>query len=132
MTKAKNIRKAVYSSEEWLPEAKTSLYTVLAHIYFFFNSFLLPKGLLYTYILSPFFFLRQILKKRKTGWKLFFGFLVIYDCIHLFHGVDLITFRNSNLLFILTYFCRVSFITFFPLTKKQGKYFGSYLSLISS
>lgn len=77
-------------------------------MYFFFNSVFLPKGLLYTTVLSPLFYYRVILAKRKTYALPFFAFLGIYDLIHLLQGIDLISFLTSNLLVILTYFCVVA------------------------
>ncbi len=94
---------AVYSAD-----LKISKYSLLAFLYFFFNSVFLPKGLLYTTALSPLFYYRVILAKRKTYALPFFIFLGAYDFIHLLLGIDLLSFLVSNLLFILTYFCVIA------------------------
>ena len=78
-------------------------YTVLAHLVFFFNSVLLPKGLLYSQLLGPFFY-RNALRRGKSTWLLpFLAFLIPYDILHLIQGVDVLSFLNSNALFFLTY-----------------------------
>jgi hypothetical protein len=91
---------------------KVSKYSLLAHLYFFFNSVLLPKGLLFTNILSPVFYYNLIRDKRKTYFFQFALFLITYDSIHLYFGVDPQSFIISNGLFISTYFCVVSFYHF--------------------
>lgn len=73
---------------------------------------LLPKGLLYTNILSPLFYYNLIQQKRKTFLLPFACFLIVYDVIHIYNGVDLPSFVISNFLFISTYFCVVSFYHF--------------------
>jgi len=81
-------------------------------VYFFFNSLGLPKGLLFTGLLSPLFFYRQLAKKRRT-WLLGFSvFLLCYDCVHLYLGVSLTSFVISNGFFITTYFTTVAFYNF--------------------
>ncbi len=100
-------------SEKSNRQYKISKYTLIAQIYFFVNAMFLPKGLLYTNVLSPFFYFRVIQRKLKTFAIPFFGFLMVYDCIHLYLGVDLKSFVFSNGLFISTYFCVISFYHFF-------------------
>lgn len=73
---------------------------------------LLPKGLLYTNILSPLFYYKLIRQKRKTFLLPFTCFLIGYDLIHLYNGVDFSSFVISNFLFVSTYFCVVSFYHF--------------------
>ena len=106
---------------------KVSKYALLAHVYFFFNALLLPKGLLYTTILSPYFFYRQLVNKRKTYWIQFFSFLLVFDVIHLFGGVDLISFLKSNIYFTLTYFAVISFYHFFNNYRQLSKIFKQIL-----
>jgi len=91
---------------------KVNKYALLAHIYFFFNAVLLPRGLLFTYLLSPVFFYNLLKRKRKTYVVYFGAFLFVYDVIHLYGGVDPSTFLASNVLFILTYLCVISFYYF--------------------
>lgn len=106
---------------------KLSKYSVLAQVYFFFNALLLPKGLLYTTILSPYFFYRQLINKRKTYWLPFFSFLVLFDIMHLIGGVDLVSFLKSNLYFICTYFAVISFYHFFNHYNKLSTIFKQIL-----
>ncbi|MEI6021631.1 MAG: hypothetical protein WCR21_10925, partial [Bacteroidota bacterium] len=83
----------------------------------------LPKGLLYTNVLSPFFYFQLIQRKSKTYAFPFFAFLLIYDCIHLYLGVDFKSFVFSNGLFISTYFCVISFYYFFNQYQHLSKLF---------
>lgn len=91
---------------------KISKYSILAHVYFFFNSLFLPKGLLYTTVLSPLFYYKTVKSKRRTHTLPFVLFLFVYDAIHFYYGVDYRSFFISNLLFILTYFSVISFYHF--------------------
>jgi hypothetical protein len=52
----------------------TTAFLLVSIIYMFFNSFLLPDGLLFTTLLTPFFFLGIV---RKNGLKSYFIFLLI-------------------------------------------------------
>lgn len=87
----------------------------------------LPKGLLYTTVLSPLFYYNTLRAGRKTYLQYFSMFLVVYDLIHLYHGVDLKSFLISNLLFILTYFCVISFYHFVNNYEKLPKLFKEIL-----
>jgi hypothetical protein len=91
---------------------KVSRYTILSYVYFFFNSILLPKGLLYTNILSPLFYYETIKRNRKVWFLPVASFMLVYDCIHLMQGVDVKSFIVSNGLFFSTYMCTVSFYHF--------------------
>jgi len=113
LTQQNNIFKTLRFSEKSNTSFKLNKYSLLAHVYFFFNALLLPKGLLYTNILSPFFYWNVIKKKFETFWRPFFTFLILYDVVHFYLGVDLSSFLLSNGLFISTYFCVVSFYYFF-------------------
>jgi hypothetical protein len=95
-------------SEKQTSMFKVSKYILLADIYFFFNALFLPKGLLYTLVLSPYFFYRQLVNKRQTWWQVFIITLLVFDTAHLFIGVDVFTFVKSNIYFVLTYFSLVS------------------------
>lgn len=97
----------------------------------------LPKGLLYTTVLSPLFYYHTVKAGRKTYLEYFAFFLVLYDLIHLYLGVDLKSFAISNLLFILTYFCVISFYHFvnnytgLPKLFKEILLFNALLALIA-
>lgn len=106
---------------------KLNTYSLLATIYFFFNSVLLPKGLLYTTVLSPLFFYNTLKQKHKTYLLSFACFLIGYDCIHLYQGVDLNAFIVSNSLFIFTYFSVISFYHFINNYNSLGKIFRQIL-----
>lgn len=99
----------------------------MAYVYFFFNSVLLPKGILYTHILSPVFFYNTVRAGGKTWLKPFTVFLVLYDVIHLILGVHLKSFLISNGLFILTYFCVVGFYHFVNHYSGLGRLFRNVL-----
>jgi hypothetical protein len=110
-----------------LQNKKVNKYSLLAHIYFFFNSVLLPKGLLYTTILSPLFFFNVLKQKRKTYLLPFSCFLLVFDVIHLFYGVDVRSFIVSNALFIFTYFSVIAFYHFINNYQRLGKLFRQIL-----
>lgn len=105
------------------PGLKLKKYSLLTWIYFFFNSVLLPKGLLYTHILSPLFFYNVHRVGGRTWLRHFVIFLSLYDLLHLILGVDLRSFVFSNALFILTYFCVVGFYHFVNHYNHPGRLF---------
>ncbi len=137
MIPQENIQKTYFFSETSSSSQRISIYSLLAHIYFFFNSVFLPKGILFTTILSPVFFFNQIKNKRKTFAFSFFSVLFLYDFVHLYSGVDFTSFIISNGLFISTYFFVISFYHFInlygSLSKlfKQILVFNFFLALIS-
>lgn len=77
---------------------KVSLQKLVAYIYFFFNSIGLKGGLLYTNLLTPFFFI-WIYKKGYIK-KLVLPLLILlpFSLIHYFTGVELKTFVISHVL----------------------------------
>jgi hypothetical protein len=111
----------------YLTDRKVNKYSLLTKIYFFFNSVLLPRGLLFTTVLSPVFFYKTIQTKKKTYAVSFFSFLFFFDLIHLYQGVDYSTFLISNALFTLTYFCVISFYHFINNYAHLGKLFKEIL-----
>lgn len=96
-------------------------------MYFFFNSVFLPKGLLYTHVLSPLFFFNAWRAGGKTWLRGFAIFLSGYDAVHLALGVDLTSFVFSNALFILTYFCVIGFYHFVNRYEHLGRIFREVL-----
>ena len=93
---------------------KTQAYTgalMISIIYFFFNSFLLPHGLLYTLFLTPFFYWYLIKNKRKQPVLKFFLFFGPFACIHLLLGVDILSFVKSSTLLFATYIFTYAFHT---------------------
>jgi len=93
-------------------DIRISKYILLSHLYFFCNALFLPKGLLYTTVLSPYFFYRQLVNRRYTWWREFLIILLLFNAVHLFTGVNSLYFIRSNLYFILTYFSVVSIYYF--------------------
>lgn len=81
----------------------------MAYLYFFFNNAGLPSGLLYTNILSPFFYIWLVYKKKQPIlWPILF-FLIPFDFIHVMLGVEWKSFLVSNALFLSTYIFSYSF-----------------------
>lgn len=76
---------------------------LVALVYFFFNSWKLPFGLLYTHLMSPFFYLYLLVKKRGVVLTPLWFFLLPFDAIHLVQGVDLRSFLVSNAMVVSTY-----------------------------
>jgi hypothetical protein len=75
----------------------------MAYLYFFFNSVGLAGGLLYTNLLTPFFYVWLLVKKRQPVLLPFLAVLLPFDAIHLYNGVEWKSFLLSNGLFISTY-----------------------------
>lgn len=75
-------------------------YLPIAVLYFFFNSFMLPQGLLYTTILTP-VFLFWLLRYRSFHYIWFFFLVTIpFAIIHYLQGIDKsFYFRSYALLF---------------------------------
>ena len=87
-------------------------YLPIVTLYFFLNSILLPLGLLYTSILTPFFLFwlyRQ--NQLKNLWN-FFLFSVPFACIHYFLGVNTSYYLKSYLLLFSTFVFLLSTVEF--------------------
>lgn len=112
------------SSKDW----RLSKYSLLAHIYFFFNSVLLPKGLLFTNVLSPLFYIKLLQQKRKTYWLPFSMLLLAFDLFHFWQGAEVKALIVSNLLFISTYFFVIAFYHFVNNYDYLGKIYKQLLS----
>ncbi len=123
MTPQENTQKIYFHSSAKRIPYKISKYSILSHLYFFFNSVFLPKGLLYTTILSPLFYFNLVRQKRKTYTLPFCYFLITFDVIHACLGVDFKSFVISNALFVLTFFCVISFYHFVNNYKELPKLF---------
>lgn len=90
---------------------KASKYYPFAFIYFFVNSVGLPFGLLYTIILTPFFYLWIILKGKRLILLKFLVLATPFIIIHLINGVDLFQYAKSLALFFTVYIFCYSFYT---------------------
>ena len=102
---------------------KMNKYAWLAYIYFFFNSVGLPFGVLYMNLLTPFFYFRILLKKKKEILHPLLFFLIPFDIIHFMNGVTWKNFILSNLLFISTYIFVYAFYIFINSYQHTGKLF---------
>src|SRR5688500_8121088 len=75
-------------------------YLPIAVLYFFFNSFMLPQGLLYTTILTPLFLIWLLKYPTFHYIWFFFLFTIPFAIILYMHGIHLLFyFRSYALLF---------------------------------
>jgi len=87
-------------------------YLPVALLYFFFNSFLLPSGLLYTAILTPLLLLWLYQYKAFKKIWLFFLFLIPFACIHFINGVEVRYYIISFALFFAVFIFALCFYQF--------------------
>jgi len=80
--------------------------------YFFLNGFLLPIGLLYTTLLTPFFLWWILRYPVRKYLPLFFLVLLPFVVIHFIHGVDTWYYVKSLLLFFSVYVFCLAFYQF--------------------
>lgn len=66
-----------------IQQRSDSVFLAVGIIYLFFNSFLLPDGLLFTTLLSPFFLLSMLRKKGLQPYLVFLTITVIFAVIQL-------------------------------------------------
>jgi hypothetical protein len=95
-------------------------YLPIAILYFFFNSFLLPLGLLYTTLLTPIFILWLY---RYPSFNYLWFFLIVslpFAFVHLLNGVDLVVYFKSYLLLMTVYIFCVAFYQFLQNCKSLG------------
>jgi len=92
-------------------------YLPVTLLYFFFNSFLLPHGLLYTALLTPFFLVWLYNSYVFNYVWLFFLVSVPYVVIHLVNGVDLISYLKSYALLFTVFVFALSFYQFLRVCK---------------
>lgn len=102
---------------------KANKYAWLAYVYFFFNGIGLPAGLLFMNLLTPFFYVWLLVKRRKEILLPFLLLLLPFDLVHLWNGVDYPSFVKSNLLFISTYIFVCAFAEFVRMYPHPGKLF---------
>jgi hypothetical protein len=88
--------------------------TFFAFIYFFFNSFLLPSGLLYTILLTP--WLMIWISKQNVSVVKVIGYFVLlfllFFYIHSLYGVDSVVYLVSSLLYLSCIIFSVTFYTY--------------------
>jgi len=100
------------------PRIQRRKYQVLlgiACVYFFFNSFLLPDGLLYTILLSPIFLVWLRLHKVPIGRYAFIYFLCWLPLlvIHYAYGISLPDYLKSSVLYFTVFLFAVTVHTYF-------------------
>ncbi len=89
---------------------------LLAVVYFFFNSFLLPEGLLYTTFLTPLFYVYIVGSGYKNALGYFLAILLPLFLAHFFIGIDLFYYLKSSVLYLTIYL----FVFAFAVALKQG------------
>lgn len=72
----------------------------LAILYFFFNSFLLPHGLLYTTILTPVFLVALSGTVYQRYLICFIGLMALFAIVHFIQGVDMREYIESAVLLV--------------------------------
>lgn len=82
---------------------KINKYMPVVLLYFFFNSFLLPTGLLYTTLLTPFFLLWLYQRGAIRFIWPFFVFALPFVVAHLLNGVNALFYFKSFLLLFSAY-----------------------------
>ena len=100
---------------------KVNKHFPFAFIYFFVNSIGLPFGLLYTTLLTPFFYIWMVLKGKRLIIFRFFLFALPFIIIHLINGVNVEVYVTSLLLVISVYIFAYTFYTLISIgTKLEG------------
>lgn len=108
---------------------KVNKYLPIAILYFFFNGFLLPHGLLYTTLLTPLFI---VWLYRYPSFNLLSLFLVAsipFMAIHFINGVTVLSYAKSYLLLFSVYIFCVAFHQFLKNVKSLPSLFRSLLLL---
>jgi len=88
-------------------------YLPVAFLYFFFNGFLLPLGVLYTTLLTPLFIIWLYkFHYLKYTWPFFF-ILAPFTIAHFIFGVDVTYYAKSTLLLFSVYVFALTSYVFF-------------------
>lgn len=93
-------------------DVKINKYLPMAVLYFFFNSLLLPLGLLYTTLLTPVFVLWLY---RYPVFKYFYLFAagsIVFAVVHFLNGVDYSSYFKSYFLILSVFFWCMAFYQF--------------------
>jgi hypothetical protein len=91
---------------------KINKYLPLAILYFFFNGFLLPHGLLYTTLLTPLFIIWLYRYPSFNLLYIFFIASIPFMLMHFINGVNILDYIKSYLLLFSVYVFAVSFHQF--------------------
>jgi len=98
-------------------------------VFFFFNSFLLPGGLLYTTLLTP-YFIFWIFKQGRSIVKIIMIWATIalpLLVFHYFYGISLSDYITSSILYFT---CVIFSISFYLFLKKNGFVLGGIMDRI--
>lgn len=87
-------------------------YLPIALLYFFFNGFPLPHGLLYTGLLTPVFLIWLYRYPSFHYIWYFFIVLIPFSILHFIKGVDAFYYAKSTTLFFTVYIFSVAFFEF--------------------
>src|SRR5216684_4250815 len=90
-------------------------FVMVACLYFFFNSFLLPDGLLYTILLSPVFLYWLTMKKAPVlrSVTIFFCCWFPIMVIHFAYGISLPEYLKSSALYFTVFVFAMTIYTYF-------------------
>jgi hypothetical protein len=102
---------------------KINKYLPIAILYFFFNSFLLPHGILFTTLLTP-FFLIWLSRFPSINFLLWFFIVSLpFAVVHILLGVQLLSYIKSYLLLLSVFIFCVSFYQFLKNCHSLGNIF---------
>src|SRR4051794_18362212 len=106
-------------------------YLPIAILYFFFNSFLLPLGLLYTTLLTPIFILWLYRYPTFNYLWLFFIITAPFVFVHLLKGVDILVYLKSYFLLFTVFVFGLAFFQFLKNSHSLGRLFRDLVVLNS-
>jgi len=92
-------------------------YLPIAIIYFFFNAFMLPNGLLYTTILTPLLLLWIRFSTLKRSLGIYFMIMVPFAIAHYLNGVYIKYYLISSTLLLSVYIFSIAFYQFLVVCK---------------
>lgn len=95
-------------------------YILIAFIYFFFNSFFLPEGLLYTIILTPFFYFWLNGNKQNKVLTYFALGITPWLILHVFNEINYFYYFKTTVLLFTAYVFSYAFYYF--INFKNGIY----------
>src|SRR5690349_15163571 len=106
---------------------RVNKYMPIAIVYFFFNGFLLPGGLLYTTILTP--LLLAWLYKFPTfkHIRLFFLFTLPFAIIHFINGINIQFYLISYTLLFSVFVFGLSFYQFLLICKSLRRIYSNLI-----
>ena len=106
---------------------KINKYLPISILYFFFNSFLLPHGLLYTALLTPLFLIWLYPYKLFSFLWIFFLVSIPYAIVHVVNGVEMVSYLKSYGLLFTVFVFELAFYQFLRLCKTLGSLFKTLL-----